>query len=214
MRRFNYLCLFLAGGWLLLQVHAVQASTLYLYNVDFDQYGNGTYVEYSPAVVDPGNVIATGTLPEVSGGANAGLTYQLPYTITYNAEVSNQWEGIYGVNGTTPSDLINFQENGLFTVYSNNADGTGGGLALVDSTVWTAADANWDGNNTKQNANLTPAYWSTNGDGGGVPGDPAPHPNVEANYYFTTVVPEPTSLTLALASLATGMLLMWRRRGA
>ena len=207
--------LFCLAGWVVLQVQAAQADTMYLYNITTDQYGDGSYVEYSPAVVNPGNVISSGSLAVLGGGANLGLSYQLPYPVNTNPVVSNGWLGIYGVDGTTENNLVNFQANGDMTIYSNGNDAGGGGLAYVTAPVWASVVPNWDGYTSKENATGAPAFYSTNGDGGAVPGNPSPHPTIEANYYFNTLpvtVPEPTSVALAFAGLAVGMLLMLRRR--
>ena len=212
MRRFGYFCLCLAGAWIL-QAHVAQAQTTDLYTISVSEGGNGSYVEYSPPVVAGSNAIASGSLPVLSSTGNAGVSYELPYALNINAVNPHTWLGITLADGVTQSDLISFLTinggtNGVMTVYSNGADGSGG-LAYVTPAVWSSIDSNWDGSTSYFSPQT--AYYSTYGDLGGVPGDPAPHPTVEANYYVTAV-PEPTSLALLFAFAGTGLVGWLRRR--
>ena len=72
MRSFSCFCLCLAAGLVLLQAQTAPAQTTDLYEIHLDQYGDGTYVEYSPPVVTGSNVISSGTLAS-SGGIGSGL---------------------------------------------------------------------------------------------------------------------------------------------
>jgi hypothetical protein len=208
MRKLTYLCSCLAAAWALSQVHPAQAQTTDLYSINVDENGNGTYVEYAPPVVAPQYAIASGTLPATSI-AGGGLAYLLPYPI--NIKTESQWLGIYDSDGVTKSDLINWANTGpgglgVMSFYSNDTDGD---LADVSPAVWASVVGNWDGVTTNEDADGV-AFYSTYIDTGGVPGDPAPHPAVEAFYYFDSGnVPEPAVMSLLLAGSAA--LLLKRR---
>jgi len=211
MRRkgfWTFTVLFVAAA---LSARAAQAQTTDLYTINVDENGNGSYVEYSPPVVGAPYVIGSGILSSapIAGG---GLSYVLPYTIHINGN-SNQWLGIYDVDGQTKSDMINFANVvqgastvGVLNFYSNDTDGD---LADVSPAVWSSIVGNWDGFTATEDANGI-AFYSTYIDTGGVPGDPSPHPTVEAFYDFNSQVPEPTATGLLLAG--SGLLLKRRLR--
>ncbi|MGD0387884.1 MAG: PEP-CTERM sorting domain-containing protein [Tepidisphaeraceae bacterium] len=185
-----------------LSARTAQAQTIYLYTINVDENGNGSYVEYSPPVVGAPYQIASGTLPSAPIGGG-GVSYLLPYPITINGN-SNQWLGVTDPN-SSQSDLINFANTGpgglgVLNFYSNDTDGD---LADVSPADWAALDVNWDGRfTTSENAEGI-AFYSTYIDTGGVPGDPAPHPTVEAFYDLNSGnVPEPTVMGLLLGGSA------------
>ena len=97
MRRLLVLWVCLAAACVSLPA---QATTVDLYMLNLDENGNGTYAEYSPPAVDPGNLIASGLLPWTAIGGG-GITYTLPYTI--NIQSYSQWLGIYDERRTDPS---------------------------------------------------------------------------------------------------------------
>ena len=72
----------------------------------------------------------------------------------------------------------------------------------------------WDGYTTSKIPDGTYASFTSYNDDGGVPGDPVPHPFVEANYNGTfNAVPEPTSLALLGVFAGDGAVgLAWRGR--
>jgi len=69
--------------------------------------------------------------------------------------------------------------------------------AQAGTYTWTGTtSSNWDGTTTEENASNI-AFYSTYGDTYGVPGDPYPHPTVEANYYINSnIIPAFTIFTL------------------
>jgi hypothetical protein len=218
MRRLGYSCLCLAAVLALLQAQGAQAATSSttadLYSITVDENGNGSFVEYAPPAVSPSNIIASGTLPFVHDLPNGGVTYTLPYQININTN-SNQWLTVYDPDGTTKSDLVQFANVQLVTgatvgtmnFYSNDTDGD---LADVSPAYWATLVGNSSAYGTQENASGV-AFYSTYIDLGGVPGDPVPHPTVEAYYYLNSgTTPEPSTLAM-LAGFA-GMGLTWFRR--
>ena len=212
MRRFSYFCF---AAWVLLQASAAWAQgTQDLYTISVDENGNGSYVEYSPPVIAPQYAIGSGGLPS-STLPDGGISYVLPYTVTATAEGQYKWLGIYDSDGQTKSDLVSFTninggQTGIMNLFSNDTDGD---LADVTPAYWATIVGNWDGYTTVEDANNV-AFYSTYGDTYGVPGDPYPHPTVEANYYVTSgPVPEPTSLALLGVFAGMGLVgFVWRRR--
>ena len=202
----------LAAGLLLLQAHVAQAQTADIYVINVDENGNGTYAEYSPPTVTPADLIASGTLPwaAIEGG---GITYSLPYTININAN-SNQWLALFDPGVPPPlSDMVQWQNVsgvGQMTIYSGDYDGD---IADVGPTfVQNLYNSYFDGWSATENASGV-AFYSTYIDTGGVPGDPYPHPAVEAYYYINSgPVPEPMSMSLAL--VCGGLVLTRRPRRA
>ncbi|MGD0813623.1 MAG: PEP-CTERM sorting domain-containing protein [Verrucomicrobiota bacterium] len=207
----NILQFHLASGALLaalLLPGVAKAQTVDLYTISVDENGNGTYAEYSPPVVGAPYLIGSGTLQTEESGP--GLTYILPYAIHINQN-STQWLGVYDADGTTKSDLVNWQNNGpggtgTMTIYSNDNDGD---AADVTPAFWSTIAGNWSGFTTEEDANGL-AFYSTYIDTGGVPGDPSPHPTVEAFYDINSGVPEPSTLTLGVLGLS-GFLLKRRQ---
>ena len=148
-------------------------------------------------------MIGSGTLPWSAYGGNEGIVYTLPYTI--NVTSFTQWLGIYDSDGVTKSDLIHFGAAGTLSFYSNDTDGD---LADVSPAYWSTIVGNWDGFTTVEDATGF-AFYSTYIDTGGVPGDPYPHPAVEAYYYFNSgPVPEPSTFVLCAVGLLS--LIGWR----
>jgi hypothetical protein len=142
----------------------------------------------------------------IDGG---GIAYTLPYPINITG-TSNQWLEIFDIGGA-PSDMVNFANTGpggvgVMSIYSNDTDGD---VADVTPAVFSGYAANFGGYSTNEDASDI-AFYSTYGDTSGVPGDPAPHPTIEANYYVDSSVPEPASLGL-LALGVVGLLARHRR---
>ena len=198
----------LAAGLILLQAQATEANTLDVYTINVDENGNGTYVETDAS----NHQVASGTLPvaQIVGG---GLQYTLPYEININGN-SNQWLTIYDPDGQTKSDMINWQNlggQGLLDFYSGDT----GQLADVGPIAFPTFTAHSGPYGTQEDVNGL-AFYSTYIDTGGVPGDPAPHPTIEAYYYFQSgAVPEPTSLALFGSFAGIGLIgWVWRRRDA
>ena len=159
-----------------------------------------------------------------------GSSYTLPYPININGN-SNQWLGVNGAGGAPANnDLVNWTNPGgssapgLLTIYSNpnpsNNDPSGGGLALVSSSAWSTllTEATPIGYSTVEAGTPLTAFYSTYGDTSGVPGDPKPHPSIEANYYINVAgvvpVPEPGSLALLGSSAVALAGFVWRRAEA
>jgi hypothetical protein len=198
----------------ILSARTAQAQyTQDLYVINVDENGNGTYVEYAPPVVAPPYMIGSGTLPYslINGVSGDGLSYTLPYPININGN-SDQWLSISDLDGAQ-SDLINWANTGpggtgVLNFFSNDNDGD---LADVSPAVWSTISQNWSTQFATSEDAEGVAFYSTYIDTGGVPGDPAPHPAVEAFYYFNSgPVPEPAAMGLLLAGSAT--LLLKRRR--
>jgi hypothetical protein len=98
---------------------------------------------------------------------------------------------------------------GLMTIYSGDFDGD---IADVGPTyVQNLYNADFDGYSASENVSGV-AFYSTYIDMGGVPGDPAPHPTIEAYYYINSGVPEP--MTMSLALVCGGLVLTRRPRRA
>jgi len=211
MRKLTYLCSCLAATWMLLQAHAAQAQTQDLFVINVDENGNGTFVEYTPPYPG-GTVLEAGNLTPalINGVPGDGLSYVLPYPITINGN-SDQWLSISDLDGAQ-SDLINFANTGpggvgVLNFYSNDTDGD---AADVSPAFWSTISANFGSQFATSENPQGIAFWSTFIDTGGIPGDPAPHPTVEAFYYFDSgPVPEPSVIALLLAGSA-GLLLKRR----
>ena len=211
MRKVMFFCL---AGWVLLQAQAVQAQSHTLYTINYNENGPGA--TYGATALDgSGTYVPTTPLTYLSGGSlGNGLTYELPYTINTPGYVnSNQYEGIFLNDGSTKSHLAYFYNssgNGYMILYSNDV---GQGSSVSPATWATLVANDWDGYSVNKTPDGASAQFTSYGDLGGVPGDPAPHPAVEANYVGAFAVPEPTSLTLlgVFAGIAVGGL-VWRRR--
>jgi hypothetical protein len=208
----------------MLLAHAAQAQgTVDLYTINIDENGIGTYAEYSPAVVSTANLIASGSLAsDVYVSPYQGVVYILPYTVTPLGSTDAKWLGIKD-SDTAGSDLVSFQnfangqggQVGTMSLYSNDTDGD---LADVTTAYWSSlldGIGGWPGTSTTEDANGG-AFYSTLGDPYGVPGDPDPHPTVEALYYIqsgTAPTPEPASLALLCSFAGMGLIAwVWRRR--
>ncbi len=216
MRKFSCFGLCLAAGLVLLQAQAARASGIQLVDdINVDENGNGTYDVQD---ISAGTTSAPQPLTVLSGGAGAGLSYELPYTININGNYPNQFLAIKDADGSQ-SDLVIYQNQpngsggtmGVMTVYSNDSDGD---LADVSPGVWSGLVSNYNAaaaTTTEDSHGV--AFYSTNGDPSGVPGDPFPHPTVEANYYVNSAVPEPASVALLGSFVGVGLVgWVWRRR--
>jgi len=210
MRRKSFWMSTVLLGAAALSARTAQAQTQDLFVINVDENGNGSYVEYTPPYPG-GTVIGAGNLTPalINGVPGDGLSYVLPYPININTN-SNQWLSISDLDGAQ-SDLIHFANTGpggagVLNFYSNDSDGD---LADVSPAFWSTIAGNWSTQfATSEDANGI-AFYSTYIDTGGVPGDPAPHPTVEAFYYFNSgPVPEPTAMGLFLG----GSALLLKRR--
>ena len=143
----------------------------------------------------------------------AGSKYVLPYKINITAQ-SNQWLVVNEVTGGT-SDLVNYANIdggsvGVINVYSDDSDGDMAAARLELGAISSSASVNGPTYAAAEDSTGL-AFYSTYIDTGGVPGDPSPHPTVEAWYNIQSsaaTVPEPASLTL-FGSVAVMGLARW-----